>query len=342
MRRKRALVTGGAGFLGSHLSQRLLELGYDVLCVDNFLTGRPANVQHLGDRRAFRLRETDVCERLDVSGPVDVVLHFASPASPVDYLRYPLQTLRAGSLGTLNALELAAEKHARFVLASTSETYGDPQVHPQPETYWGNVNPIGPRAVYDEAKRFGEAATTAYRESRGVDTAIVRVFNTFGPRMRPDDGRAIPTFINQALAGHPLTVTGDGSQTRSCCYVDDLVDGIMAVLHSDQPGPINIGNPHEVTIRELAEAVRELTGSASVIELVPRPVDDPSVRRPDITLARSVLGWEPKVSLEDGLVRTISWFRESAAGVTESARPDEATVARLVARPVPGRASASA
>jgi dTDP-glucose 4,6-dehydratase len=316
----------------------LLELGYEVLCFDNFLTGRAANVEHLGDRRAFRFHEVDVSEPLDVSGPLDAVLHFASPASPVDYLRYPLETLRAGSLGTLNALELAAEKQARFVLASTSETYGDPQVHPQPETYWGNVNPVGPRSVYDEAKRFGEAATTAYRESRGVDAAIVRIFNTFGPRMRPNDGRAIPTFISQALAGEPLTVTGDGWQTRSCCYVDDLVDGVMALLHSDISGPVNLGNPHELTIHELALAIRELTGSSSEIAHVPRPVDDPCVRRPDITLARTALGWEPTVTLEDGLLRTIAWFRESAAGVAESARPDDATVARLVARP----ASASA
>jgi len=342
MRRKRALVTGGAGFLGSHLSQRLLERGYDVLCLDNFLTGRPANVEHLQGRPGFRLRETDVSEQLHVPGPVDVVLHFASPASPVDYLRYPVETLRVGSLGTLNALELAAEKHARFVLASTSETYGDPLVHPQPETYWGNVNPIGPRSVYDEAKRFAEAATTAYRQSRGVDTAIVRVFNTFGPRMRPLDGRAIPTFISQALAGTPLTVAGDGSQTRSCCYVDDLVDGVMALLHSDHSGPINVGNPHELTVLELAVVIRELTGSASPIGFVPRPVDDPCVRRPDITLAQSVLGWEPRVGLEDGLVRTIAWFRESAASVPDSLGPDPVTAVRLVAAQVPGPASASA
>lgn len=313
MRRKRAVVTGGAGFLGSHLSQRLLEFGYDVLCVDNFLTGRSDNIAHLLRQPGFDVRDTDVNDPIHVAGPVDAVLHFASPASPVDYLRYPVQTLRVGSLGTLNVLELAADKHARFVLASTSETYGDPKVHPQPETYWGNVNPVGPRAVYDEAKRFAEAATTAYRSSQGVNTAIVRIFNTFGPRMRPDDGRAIPTFIHQALTGTSLTVAGDGSQTRSVCYVDDLVDGIMAMLHSDHSGPINIGNPHELTVLELAATIRELTGSDSPMSYVARPVDDPCVRRPDITMARSTLGWEPKVDLEDGLLRTIAWFRQHAA-----------------------------
>ena len=312
---KRAVVTGGAGFLGSHLSQRLLEIGYDVLCVDNFLTGARSNVEHLLGKDGFELREMDVNDPILVAGPVDAVLHLASPASPVDYLRFPVQTLRAGSLGTLNALELAADKHARFVLASTSESYGDPQVHPQPETYWGNVNPVGPRAVYDEAKRFSEAVTTAYRSSRGVNTGIVRIFNTYGPRMRPHDGRAIPTFIDQALAGKPLTVAGNGSQTRSLCYVDDLIDGLVRMLHSDHAGPINVGNPHEMTVLELAMAIRELAGSDSAISLVPRPVDDPCVRRPDITLARSTLGWEPKVDLEDGLLRTIAWFRQHTAPV---------------------------
>ena len=324
MRRKRAVVTGGAGFLGSHLIERLLADGFEVLCLDNFLTGVRDNVEHLAVRDGFTLRDLDVTRTVEVSGPVDAVLHLASPASPVDYLRFPLQTLHAGSLGTFNALDLARAKHARFLLASTSETYGDPQVHPQPETYWGNVNPVGPRAVYDEAKRFAEAATTAYRSSHGVNTAIVRIFNTFGPRMRPCDGRAVPTFVHQALAGEPLTVAGDGTQTRSVCYVDDLVDGLVRVLHSDQAGPINIGNPHELTVLELAETIRRLTGSGSPISFVPRPVDDPGLRRPDTTLARTALGWEPRVTLEDGLLRTIGWFRNHATTVsalTSDGRP---------------------
>ncbi|MDF2091054.1 SDR family oxidoreductase [Knoellia sp. 3-2P3] len=310
MRRKRAVVTGGAGFVGSHVCERLLEAGWWVLCLDNFLTGVPANVRDLLAQQRFRLREADVTEPFHVPGPIDAVLHLASPASPVDYLRFPVQTLQAGSAGTLNALELAAEKGARFVLASTSETYGDPLVHPQPETYWGNVNPVGPRAVYDEAKRFAEAMTGAYRGSRGVNTGIVRIFNTYGPRMRPHDGRAVPTFIDQALRGLPLTVSGDGSQTRSLCYVDDLIEGIVRMLHSGHAGPVNIGNPHELTMLELAVTVRELTDSRSVITFVPRPVDDPAVRRPDITVARQLLGWEPRVSLAEGLLRTIDWFRK--------------------------------
>jgi dTDP-glucose 4,6-dehydratase len=320
MRMNRVVVTGGAGFLGSHLCQRLLDSGHDVLCIDNFLTGSARNVEHLQGRPGFVLSEWDVSEPIEVAGPVDAVLHLASPASPVDYLRFPVETLRAGSVGTLNALELAAAKHARFVLASTSESYGDPLVHPQPETYWGNVNPVGPRSVYDEAKRFGEAATTGYRGSRGVNTAIVRIFNTFGPRMRPDDGRAIPTFVDQALTGQPLTVAGDGSQTRSLCYVDDLVEGLTRMLHSDHAGPVNLGNPREMTMLELARTIRALTGSESDITFVPRPVDDPAVRRPDITLARAALGWEPRVDLEDGLLRTIAWFRRCAVPAPASSQ----------------------
>jgi len=306
---RRAVVTGGAGFLGSHLCHRLLEEGYQVTCLDNFLTGAPTNVDHLREHDRFRLIRADVSDFVHVVGPVDVVLHFASPASPVDYLQLPIHTLKVGSIGTLHALGLAKEKQARFLLASTSEVYGDPQVHPQPETYWGNVNPVGPRGVYDEAKRFAEALTVAYRQSHGVDTAIVRIFNTFGPRMRPNDGRAIPTFIRQALNEDPITVAGDGSQTRSVCYVDDLVEGIVRLLHSPLHGPVNIGNPHEMSVLELAEWIRKLTGSSSPIEFIPRPQDDPTVRQPDISYARSALGWKPEVSLEDGLRATIDWFR---------------------------------
>ena len=306
---RRAVVTGGAGFLGSHLCHRLLADGYQVTCLDNFLTGAPTNVDHLLEHDRFRLVRADVSDFVHVVGPVDVVLHFASPASPVDYLQLPIHTLKVGSIGTLHALGLAKEKRARFLLASTSEVYGDPQVHPQPEHYWGNVNPVGPRGVYDEAKRFAEALTMAYRQTHGIDTAIVRIFNTFGPRMRPDDGRAIPTFIRQALNNEPITVAGDGSQTRSVCYVDDLVEGIVRLLHSSLHGPVNIGNPHEMSVLELAKWIRTLAGSSSPIEFVPRPQDDPTVRQPDISYARSALGWEPKVALEDGLRTTIEWFR---------------------------------
>lgn len=306
----RTVITGGAGFLGSHLCERLLADGDEVICVDNFVTGRPQNVEHLLGAPGFRLLRCDVTDYLHVPGTVDTVLHFASPASPVDYLNLPIQTLKVGSVGTLHALGLAYEKNARFLLASTSETYGDPEVHPQPETYWGNVNPVGPRGVYDEAKRFGEALTMAYRRAHGVDTAIVRIFNTFGPRMRPDDGRAIPTFIRQALAGEPMTVAGDGRQTRSIIYVDDLVDGLLRLVRSGLEGPVNIGNPHEISMLDLARWIRELSGSASEITFVPRPQDDPSVRQPDITLARTTLGWEPRVPAEEGLKRTIAWFRE--------------------------------
>jgi dTDP-glucose 4,6-dehydratase len=311
MRTQRAVITGGAGFLGSHLAERLLDDGYEVLCLDNFLTGRPSNVDHLLEREGFRLVRCDVSEYIHVGGPVDVVLHFASPASPIDYLQLPIHTLKVGSIGTLHALGLAKEKGARFLIASTSETYGDPQVHPQPETYWGHVNPVGPRGVYDEAKRFAEALTMAYRNTHGVDTAIVRIFNTFGPRMRASDGRAIPNFIRQALRNEPLTVAGDGTQTRSVCYVDDLIEGIVRLLHSGHPGPMNIGNPQELSMLELAELVRDLTGATSPIEFVERPQDDPTVRQPDITLARDCLAWEPKIDLVDGLGRTLAWFRQN-------------------------------
>ena len=314
--KQRAIVTGGAGFLGSHLCERLLDEDYEVVCLDDFSTGGASNCAHLLERDGFRLVRADVTEFVHVGGPVDFVLHFASPASPVDYLQLPIHTLKVGSIGTLHALGLAREKQARFLLASTSECYGDPLVHPQPETYWGNVNPVGPRGVYDEAKRFGEAMTMAYRTFHGVDTAIVRIFNTFGPRMRPFDGRAIPTFIRQALAGEPITVAGDGSQTRSVCYVDDLIEGILRLLRSDLPGPVNIGNPRELTVLELAEIIRDLVGSSSPIEFIPRPTDDPTVRQPDITVARRELGWEPSIALDEGLCRTIDWFRRLDLPVT--------------------------
>jgi dTDP-glucose 4,6-dehydratase len=308
----RTVVTGGAGFLGSHLCERLLADGDEVLCLDNFVTGQPGNVGHLLENPGFRLVRADVTDYVHVPGPVDNVLHFASPASPIDYLQLPIATLKVGSIGTMHALGLAKEKGARFLLASTSETYGDPQIHPQPETYWGHVNPVGPRGVYDEAKRFAEAMTMAYRRTHGVDTAIVRIFNTFGPRMRPNDGRAIPTFIRQALTGEPITVAGDGTQTRSVCYVDDLVEGLLRLLRSDCEGPVNIGNPHELSMLELARWIRDLAGSSSEIEFVERPQDDPTVRQPDITLARTRLGWEPQVPIEEGLKRTIEWFRSES------------------------------
>jgi dTDP-glucose 4,6-dehydratase len=316
----RAVVTGGAGFIGSHLCERLLSAGGEVVCVDDFLTSTPRNIDHLRDSPGFHFIRMDVNQGLHVAGPVDAVIHLASPASPVDYLRLPLQTLRAGSAGTWNALELAAEKRARFLLASTSESYGNPQVHPQPETYWGHVNPVGPRSVYDEAKRFSEALTAAYRRTLGVNAKIVRIFNTFGPRMRPDDGRAIPTFICQALRREPLTITGDGSQTRSLCYVDDLVEGLLRMLDSDHGGPVNLGNPHEVTMYELAQWITKLTGSTSPLTTIPRPEDDPERRRPDITLARELLDWEPTTPVEHGLRETIACFRRrlSTDGIEET------------------------
>jgi dTDP-glucose 4,6-dehydratase len=305
---RRVVVTGGAGFVGSWMCERLLGLGVQVVCVDNFLTGTPANVRPFAGHRDFELVDCDVSTGLDVAGDVDWVLHLASPASPVHYRQLPIETMRVGSLGTMNALDLALEKHARFVMASTSEVYGDPLVHPQPESYWGNVNPIGPRSVYDESKRFSEALTMAYREERGVDAAIVRIFNTYGPRMRYDDGRAIPTFLSQALAGEPITVAGDGRQTRSICYVEDTVDGIILMAASNETGPINIGNGEETTMLELAERIRDLVGSPSPIEFVDLPTDDPKVRCPDTTLARDLLSWKPQIAAEEGLRRTLDWF----------------------------------
>ncbi|SFO48872.1 NAD-dependent epimerase/dehydratase family protein [Actinomadura madurae] len=308
MRHPRAVVTGGSGFLGSHLCEALLARGISVVCLDNLLTGTSRNIAHLAGRRDFRFLRRDLTEPVTVPGEVGYVFHLASAASPADYLRYPIQTLEVGSQGTRNALNLAEAKGARFVLASTSEVYGDPLVHPQPESYWGNVNPVGPRSVYDEAKRFGEALTSAFRHSRGLDTAIVRIFNSYGPRMRPDDGRAIPTFLRQALTGEDLTVTGDGSQTRSICHVDDTVRGILALAASGHPGPVNVGSPYEVSMAELARLIIELTGSPSGIRFVDRPQDDPRVRRPDTSLAEQVLGWRPRLTIEEGLRATIEWF----------------------------------
>ncbi len=308
-RPRRAVVTGGAGFLGSHLCDGLLVRGFEVVCVDNFLTGSPTNIAHLADDPAFSFVHADVSHGITIPGPVGYVLHFASPASPVDYLKLPIETLSVGSRGTFHALDLAVHKGARLLLASTSEVYGDPNVHPQPETYWGNVNPVGPRGVYDEAKRFSEALTTAYRQTYGLDAAIARIFNTYGPRMRPNDGRAIPNFISQSLRGEPVTVFGDGSQTRSVCYVDDEVEGLLGLLFSGHPGPMNIGNPVEISMLDLARAVIAAVGSASVIEHLDLPEDDPKVRQPDITLARAELGWEPHHDLDEGLTKTVDYFR---------------------------------
>jgi len=305
----RALVTGAAGFLGSHLCERLLDRGFTVVGMDNLLTGSVANIEHLVSRD-FLFIKHDVTNYIHLDGPLDHILHFASPASPIDYLKLPIQTLKVGSLGTHNGLGLAKAKKARFLLASTSEVYGDPLTHPQREDYWGNVNPVGPRGVYDEAKRFAEAMVMAYHRVHGVETRIVRIFNTYGPRMRLDDGRAIPAFLSQALRGEDVTVFGDGSQTRSLCYVSDLVDGILRLLLSDAVDPVNIGNPREMTIRALAEEVIATTGSSSRIVERPLPIDDPKVRQPDITRARTLLDWEPRVPLKEGLARTVEYFRQ--------------------------------
>ncbi len=306
----RILITGGAGFIGSHLCERFLADGDEVVCLDNLITGDMDNVAHLFVNPRFSFVHQDVTNYIYVSGHIDAILHFASPASPIDYLELPIQTLKVGSLGTHKGLGLARVKAARFLLASTSEVYGDPLVHPQPEDYWGNVNPIGPRGVYDEAKRFAEALTMAYHRSHGVATRIVRIFNTYGPRMRLGDGRVVPNFITQALRGEALTVYGDGSQTRSFCFVDDLVEGIVRLLRSDCVHPVNLGNPHELSVREFAETIIRLTGSASPIAFEPLPVDDPKVRQPDVSAARQILAWEPRIALEDGLSKTIAYFQE--------------------------------
>jgi len=309
----RILVTGGAGFVGSHLCDKLLAGGHDVLAMDNLITGSTDNIAHLAGNRAFKFIYHDVTEYIYVPGPVDAVMHLASPASPVDFARVPIQILKVGSLGTHNALGLALSKGARFLLASTSEVYGDPLVHPQPESYWGNVNPIGVRGVYDEAKRFAEAITMAYHRIHGVDTRIIRIFNTYGPRMRLDDGRVVPNFIGQALRGEPLTVYGEGGQTRSFCYVLDLVDGMTRLLESQERGPINVGNPDEVSIVEFARIINRLTGNQAGIAYKPLPTDDPHRRQPNITRARTLLGWEPKVGLEEGLALTIDYLRARLA-----------------------------
>jgi dTDP-glucose 4,6-dehydratase len=304
-----SLVTGGAGFLGSHLCDRLLAEGHSVVCMDNLVTGDTANIAHLIGNDRFRFIHHDVTEYIFVDGPVDHILHFASPASPIDYLKLPIQTLKVGSLGTHKALGLAKAKGARFLIASTSEVYGDPLTHPQQESYWGNVNPIGSRGVYDEAKRFAEAMTMAYHRYHGVETRIVRIFNTYGPRMRVNDGRAIPAFMSQALAGEDLTVFGDGSQTRSVCYVDDLIDGIYRLLMSKETNPVNIGNPDEITMLELAREILALTGGTNAIVFKELPEDDPKVRQPDITMAKTILGWSPKVNRSEGLKKTLAYFR---------------------------------
>ncbi len=314
----RVVVTGGAGFLGSHLCDAILARGDSAVCVDNLATGRPDNVAHLMDSPGFTFVEADVSLALDVPGPVDAVAHLASPASPPEYLRLPLETLAVGSRGTENALRLAHQHGARFVLASTSEVYGDPAVHPQSEDYWGNVNPVGPRSVYDEAKRFAEALTRAYRDTKGVNAGIIRIFNTYGPRMNAQDGRIVTNFITQALNGDPLTIYGDGSQTRSFCYVDDLIRGIVGMIDSAEAGPVNLGNPEEFTVTEFARLVLRLTGSDSPVEHLPLPVDDPTRRCPVITRASQALGWQPQVRVEDGIRRTIEWFRS---------RPDEVRMA---------------
>lgn len=310
---RRALVTGGAGFLGSHVCERLLEDGTEVVCLDNYATGSAANLADVRDHRGLRVVQGDITDPPELPGEFDLVLHLASAASPRDYLRLPIETLRAGALGTMHALDIADACSARFLLTSTSEVYGDPHEHPQPESYWGNVNPIGPRSVYDEAKRFAEALTVAYHREHGTDTAIARIFNTYGPRMRPDDGRMIPTFIRQALAGKPLTVAGTGRQTRSICYVEDTVRGLLMLAASDRPGPLNIGNPEELSIAHLAEQIRDLTGSASPVRHVAAAVDDPQRRCPVIDRAWTELGWHPEIGPREGLRRTIAWFERGTA-----------------------------
>lgn len=307
----RVLITGGAGFLGSHLCERFLREGYDVVCMDNFITGNPDNIAHLLGNEKFQFIKHDVTEYIYLAGELDYILHFASPASPIDYMKVPIQTLKVGSLGTHKALGLAKAKKARFLIASTSEVYGDPLVHPQEESYWGNVNPIGVRGVYDEAKRFSEAMTMAYHRYHGVETRILRIFNTYGPRMRIEDGRAIPAFMSQALRGEPMTVFGDGSQTRSVCYVDDLVEGIYRLLLSDEVEPVNIGNPDEITMLQLAEEIKEITGSSSEIVFKPLPEDDPKVRQPNIEKAKRILGWEPRVHRREGLLKTMEYFKQA-------------------------------
>ena len=304
------LVTGGAGFIGSHLCDRLIKENHKVVCFDNLITGNPGNISHLQGNKNFRFVKQDITKYIEVDEDIDFIFHFASPASPVDYLEFPIQTLKVGSLGTHNALGLAKAKSASFLLASTSEVYGDPLVHPQKEDYWGNVNPIGPRGVYDEAKRFAEAITMAYHRVHGVKTRIVRIFNTFGPRMRKDDGRVVPAFMTQALLGEPITVFGDGSQTRSFCYITDMVEGIMRMANSALEGPINIGNPHEMPIIDFAKLIISITESKSEIIFKPLPLDDPKMRRPDISRAKKELGWEPRVELEEGLRKTIEWFQK--------------------------------
>lgn len=304
----RVLITGGAGFIGSHLCDRFIAEGHTVLCVDNFLTGCEMNIHHLISSPLFKFVQHDISEPLEITGTMDYVLHFASPASPIDYLKLPIQTLKVGSLGTLNALGIAKAHHAKFLIASTSEVYGDPDVHPQVETYWGHVNPVGPRGVYDEAKRFAEALTMAYHHTHKLNTHIVRIFNTYGPRMRMNDGRAIPAFITQALRGEPISVFGDGSQTRSFCYIDDLVEGIRRLMEIDHAGPVNLGNPEEYTVLQLAQQILSFTRTSSQVLLNPLPVDDPKRRCPDIRLARELLEWQPRVGLSEGLQKTIGWF----------------------------------
>lgn len=308
-----SVVTGGAGFLGSHLCDKLLSQGHKVICLDNLITGNIANIEHLAGNESFKFIKQDVTEYIYIPGEVDFIFHFASPASPIDYLELPIQTLKVGAMGTHKALGLAKAKKARFLLASTSEVYGDPLIHPQEESYWGNVNPVGPRGVYDEAKRFAEAMTMAYHRFHGVDTKIVRIFNTYGPRMRAKDGRVVPAFISQALKNESVTVFGDGKQTRSFCYVSDLIAGIFALAMSKQNDPVNIGNPSEMNVMDFAKKIIELVGSTSQIIHKPLPVDDPRVRQPNITLARKLLGWEPKVHVDEGLKRTIEYFRTAAA-----------------------------